>query len=67
MSYVTEVAAHRAPLKQQYQDYTKTLRLEYMLELDAAGIVIGGEWASDNRPDFLWIPTAKPLETQLIS
>lgn len=27
---------------------------EYRLELDANGRVIGGEWTSDARPDFLW-------------
>lgn len=28
--------------------------LEYALELDASGRIIGGEWYSNNRPDFLW-------------
>ncbi|MCM2350487.1 MAG: hypothetical protein NDI69_10735 [Bacteriovoracaceae bacterium] len=27
---------------------------EYFLELDAAGRIIGGEWISNARPDFLW-------------
>ncbi|MBA2403394.1 MAG: hypothetical protein H0V66_01375 [Bdellovibrionales bacterium] len=27
---------------------------EYILELDGAGKVVGGEWMSDTRPDFLW-------------
>ena len=28
---------------------------EYTLELDAAGNIIGGEWISETRPDFLWL------------
>jgi hypothetical protein len=27
---------------------------EYTLDLDRSGAVIGGEWISDARPDFLW-------------
>lgn len=27
---------------------------DYSLELDAYGRIIGGQWISDNRPDFLW-------------
>jgi hypothetical protein len=30
---------------------------EYVLELDANGNVIGGEWISETRPDFMWIIT----------
>lgn len=26
----------------------------YTLEIDAAGKIVGGEWESDERPDFLW-------------
>ncbi len=28
---------------------------EYILELDGAGKIVGGEWVSETRPDFLWI------------
>lgn len=28
--------------------------LAYTLELDAAGNIVGGEWESSDRPDFLW-------------
>lgn len=37
-------------------DQTFTTRYyEYTLEIDAAGNIIGGEWISETRPDFLWI------------
>lgn len=28
---------------------------EYKLELDANGKIVGGEWISDERPDFIWV------------
>ncbi|MCC6807554.1 MAG: pre-peptidase C-terminal domain-containing protein [Deltaproteobacteria bacterium] len=40
--------------------YTNTDYYEYVLELDAAGKVIGGEWSGSSKlahPDFLWLPT----------
>lgn len=39
--------------------YTHTDRYEYVLELDSAGKIIGGEWVGSsktNHPDFLWLP-----------
>jgi len=35
-------------------------QFQYTLELDAAGNIIGGEWLSEDRPDFLWRPTSAP-------
>lgn len=37
----------------------KTLTVSYILELDASGDIIGGEWSSasrSNHPDFIWVP-----------
>jgi hypothetical protein len=28
---------------------------EYILELDGAGKIVGGEWITETRPDFMWI------------
>ncbi len=42
--------------------FTKKDVYDYVLELDAAGKVIGGEWISGSRinhPDFLWKPLIK--------
>jgi hypothetical protein len=36
---------------------------QYTLELDAYNRVIGGEWISEDRPDFLWRPTVFPKLT----
>lgn len=40
--------------------YTHTDRYDYVLEIDGAGKIIGGEWLGEskrNHPDFLWLPT----------
>jgi hypothetical protein len=33
---------------------TDSLNLEYNVEINAQGEIVGGEWISDSRPDFLW-------------
>ena len=35
------------------------MNLEYTLEIDANGYIIGGEWNSTKYPDFLWMQTRK--------
>ncbi len=43
-------------------DYTGTDEYAYVLELDADGRIIGGEWVGEskqNHPDFLWMPGVK--------
>jgi hypothetical protein len=47
--------------------YTYTDAYRYILELDAAGKVVGGEWIGASKtehPDFLWLPVMKQ-ETEL--
>jgi hypothetical protein len=42
--------------------YTRKDTYDYVLELDAAGKIIGGEWigaSKRNHPDFLWLPVQK--------
>jgi hypothetical protein len=42
--------------------YTGSNVYDYVLELDAAGKIIGGEWIGASRfnhPDFLWLPIQK--------
>jgi hypothetical protein len=42
--------------------YTGTDVYEYILEVDASGRVIGGEWLASSRqnhPDFLWLPVSR--------
>ncbi|KAG7377045.1 hypothetical protein PHYPSEUDO_012257 [Phytophthora pseudosyringae] len=42
----------------------------YLLELDDAGAIIGGEWvynSDSDHPDFLWVPKAKPAADTVTS
>jgi hypothetical protein len=59
VSYIELVSpAYTQPLTPQINNFTKWDNFEYILELDGAGNIIGGEWigASKNaHPDFLWI------------
>lgn len=53
-------------LSSRVDSYTDVKRYEYVLELDAAGVIIGGEWVGDSRknhPDFLWLPSAAALQS----
>jgi len=52
-----------------FEPAVKQRTYEYILEIDALGNIIGGEWISTDRPDFLWRQTTpefrgffRPLE-----
>ncbi|KAE9347956.1 hypothetical protein PR003_g6663 [Phytophthora rubi] len=54
----------------QIDKFTTGQYYYYLLELDAAGVIIGGEWvygSDDNHPDFLWLPKAKPAANTVTS
>uniref|UniRef100_H3H1Q5 Elicitor-like transglutaminase n=1 Tax=Phytophthora ramorum TaxID=164328 RepID=H3H1Q5_PHYRM len=47
----------------QINSFTVSKDYEYLLELDANNVIIGGEWVGQSKqdhPDFLWFPTSKP-------
>jgi len=49
-------------LAERIDMYTGTDFYEYLLEVDSAGMVIGGEWlgsSRQNHPDFLWLPVMR--------
>lgn len=55
--YVSESWASTQPA--DVEDHLRTMRYTYILEVDAAGKIIGGEWYGRSRsdhPDFLWSP-----------
>lgn len=78
--YVTESHADKMPRVPHIESYTRTDRYHYLLEIDAKGEIIGGEWlqgttehpdwGTSKQPDFLWFSTAPatdygvPLEYQ---
>jgi hypothetical protein len=66
LRWITESHPARMSHINQIDSYTRTDHYSYILEADAAGRVIGGEWMGDslkNHPDFLWWPTGAPSGT----
>jgi hypothetical protein len=62
LSYITESSISTdGNLSNKIDYYTKKDYYEYVLELDAGGKIIGGEWVGQSKkkhPDFLWKPNA---------
>lgn len=59
VKYISESSPEDGYTAPRIDWYTRTDRYEYVLELDAAGKIIGGEWVGAsklNHPDFLWLP-----------
>ncbi len=58
VEYITEAYASTRPVGMD--DYIRTDRYHYIVEVNGDDKVIGGEWlgsSRDNHPDFLWVPT----------
>lgn len=68
VAYVTGASASsNANLASRIDDFTQTVGYEYVLELDARGTIIGGEWVGSskrNHPDFLWLPVEASAQSQ---
>lgn len=56
LDYADEIA----PRRSRGQLATDTLDIQYTLELDANDRIIGGEWLSQDRLDFLWVVDGPP-------
>jgi hypothetical protein len=60
VKYISESPAHLdGNLGDSIDTYTHTDHYDYVLEVDADGKIIGGEWLFDSKlahPDFLWLP-----------
>lgn len=67
VQYVVESHASRDPTTPVFDNYLRTDRYHYILEMDDEGRIIGGEWINgrsdrengsfSEQPDFLWYPT----------
>jgi hypothetical protein len=61
LDYVSEsTSSTDGNLASNVENYIHTDSYDYVLEIDADGLVIGGEWvgaSKTNHPDFLWTPT----------
>lgn len=66
VKYVDMVAANASTDRPLAGQVTGVDTLEYLLELDAAREIIGGEWLGESKrthPDFLWLPTGVGQES----
>ncbi len=58
--YVTEASSStEGPLTPNIDNWTRQDRYEYILEINEAGDIVGGEWLPSyytSHPDFLWLP-----------
>jgi hypothetical protein len=58
VDYITDAPASTRP-NAHGTTYERTDPYEYVLEVDASGEILGGEWVGTSRtehPDFLWLP-----------
>jgi hypothetical protein len=52
---VTYVSENSPSIKEFQEANLSSVEYEYDLELDSQNKIIGGEWYSENHPDFLWV------------
>jgi hypothetical protein len=61
--YIVEARTSRDSRVDGADRFTQTDKLEYVLEADANGAIVGGEWIGaslTSHPDFVWWPSGKP-------
>ncbi|HEX5059777.1 MAG TPA: pre-peptidase C-terminal domain-containing protein [Kofleriaceae bacterium] len=60
VDYISESPASTdGNLGSTINNYTHTDRYDYVLEVDSAGKIVGGEWVGSSKrqhPDFVWLP-----------
>lgn len=56
VTYMVETRPSTELTDSEAFDLKRTAQYIYDLELDAHGAIVGGEWHSQNHPDFLWTP-----------
>jgi hypothetical protein len=61
LHYGSEINPEWEPVLGTSLQTYESLDLEYTVELNAAGEIVGGEWISWIRPDFLWFRGQAPF------
>ncbi len=61
LTYISESNNFWEPVIGTQNQITQVKNYLYELDLDADGNIIGGEWLSSERPDFLWLMTKPPF------
>tara|TARA_R110002073_G_scaffold140253_12_gene290992 strand:- start:59179 stop:61554 length:2376 start_codon:yes stop_codon:yes gene_type:complete len=71
VSWIAESASTtNGNLADRIDSFTRTDTYEYILELNDAGDLIGGEWVGSsktNHPDFVWLPTTLSTSSRVAS
>jgi hypothetical protein len=57
VTYVDENGPDWHPVIGTSKQELKNITYDYEVEINSDGEIIGGEWLSKNRPDFLWLMT----------
>ncbi len=55
VTYVVEAPPYHEAIADEAANL-RTVSYEYDLELDDQGMIVGGEWYTNQHPDFLWTP-----------
>jgi Transglutaminase elicitor len=55
ITYVDENGNDWRPVLGTVKQAYETLTYQYRLDVNREGVIVGGEWISRERPDFLWI------------
>jgi hypothetical protein len=67
VDFIAESPASRdGNLGSTIDQYTHTDRYDYILEVDATGKIVGGEWIGTSKrqhPDFVWLPLRSNVTT----
>ncbi len=65
LDYISEASPERQA--SNADAHTRSDHLSYILEADATGKIVGGEWMGPSQahhPDFMWWPTGNPTSNQ---
>lgn len=66
VQYITEGRPRTKPLPEGGNlDHISENDYTFTLELDKRDYLLGGEWTSDDRPDFMWKPSQLPSDSLL--
>ncbi len=61
LAYAREISPRWEAVLGTRAQANEVLELEYTLELNESGHIIGGKWKSQARPDFLWFRVEAPF------
>lgn len=64
IDYVSESGNNFYPVKDTPNQRLKTESYEYTVDLNTEGLIVGGDWISDVRPDFAWFEPLAKLEPE---